>query len=120
MNPQKPNQYNLFRNFKYSFIGIFTGFKNEPNLSIQLLIGLLVSAVTMWQGKPLYYVIANLFAMCFVISIELINTSLEYLCDFVEPKMNNKIKFIKDVASGAVLTSALGWLMIICYVLLKS
>jgi len=43
--------------------------------------------------------------LCFamVIGIELINTSIEALCDKVEPKQDPQIKKVKDIAAGAVL-----------------
>ena len=37
---------------------------------------------------------------------ELLNTSIEKLCDLVSPGFNPKVKFIKDVAAAAVLVSA--------------
>ena len=41
-----------------------------------------------------------------VIGFELINTSVESLCNFVKPSFHPLIKVTKDIASGCVLTSA--------------
>lgn len=38
----------------------------------------------------------------FVIILELINTSIELICDFIEPKWNIQIKRIKDIGSSIV------------------
>jgi diacylglycerol kinase len=43
----------------------------------------------------------------FVISIELLNTAIEYLSDFVMPQQHLQIKKTKDVAAGAVLVAAI-------------
>ena len=47
-----------------------------------------------------------------VISLELINTGLEALCDRVEPKQDERIRTAKDSAAGAVLVAAAGSLLI--------
>ena len=41
-----------------------------------------------------------------VIGFELINTSVESLCDYIKPSFHPLIKVTKDIASGCVLTSA--------------
>jgi diacylglycerol kinase len=38
-----------------------------------------------------------------VMALEMINTSIELICDFMEPEKNPKIKEIKDISAGAVL-----------------
>jgi diacylglycerol kinase len=38
-----------------------------------------------------------------VMGFEALNTSIEKLCDFVEPNKNEKIKLIKDISAAAVL-----------------
>jgi diacylglycerol kinase (ATP) len=42
-----------------------------------------------------------------VLSLEGINTSIERLCDEIEPNLNSKIRIIKDVSAGAVLISSI-------------
>ncbi len=38
---------------------------------------------------------------------EAMNTAVEKLCDFIQPKQNIRIRFVKDVAAGAVALTAL-------------
>ena len=110
----KPVKYSLFKNFKYAFEGLFASFKKEPNLTIQLLIGLL-SSVYFFYFEEVVLSLTTLVMMSIVISLELINTSFEYLCDLIEPRENKKVKFIKDVAAAAVLTASTAWLLVILY-----
>jgi diacylglycerol kinase len=42
-----------------------------------------------------------------VIALELINSAIENIADFVSPKQDTKIKKIKDLSAGAVLFSAI-------------
>ena len=42
-----------------------------------------------------------------VISLELVNTAIETTVDIAMPEINEKAKFAKDIAAGAVLFSAI-------------
>ncbi len=46
--------------------------------------------------------------VCAVLCSELLNTAMERLCDLYTTEENKNIKFIKDVAAGAVLVFAVG------------
>jgi diacylglycerol kinase len=63
--------------------------------------------------------VANLIFMAMVMSFELINTIVENLCDLIDPTYNPKIKVIKDLGAGAVLVTALVWLLIIIFGIVK-
>ena len=41
-----------------------------------------------------------------------LNTAIERLCDFVQPKQDARIKAIKDLAAGAVLCASLAALIV--------
>ncbi|MFR0978770.1 MAG: diacylglycerol kinase [Holdemania filiformis] len=43
---------------------------------------------------------------------EILNTAIERLCDFVQPKQDDRIKTIKDLAAGAVLCASLAALIV--------
>jgi diacylglycerol kinase len=46
------------------------------------------------------------FCIAFVITIEMLNTAIEKLCDVVHKEMHPGIKKVKDIAAGAVLVAA--------------
>lgn len=48
-----------------------------------------------------------LLAVGSVITAEMLNTSLEKLCDFTQKKTNRYIRLIKDIAAGAVFVCAM-------------
>ncbi len=51
---------------------------------------------------------AIILMLCFsVMALELINTAIEKMADFVEPNFNKEIGIIKDIAAGAVLMAAI-------------
>lgn len=46
-----------------------------------------------------------LIAIAMVSIVEILDTAIERLCDFIQPERNQAIKGIKDLAAGMVLTS---------------
>lgn len=51
-----------------------------------------------------------LIAVCIVavLALELLNTALENLLDYIDPKFNQAIGVMKDMTAGGVLVAALG------------
>lgn len=47
--------------------------------------------------------IAVVLCIGIVMCAEMLNTSIEELCDFVQPEIDPRIKRIKDISAGAVL-----------------
>ncbi|HEX5773201.1 MAG TPA: diacylglycerol kinase [Geomobilimonas sp.] len=54
-----------------------------------------------------------LVATGFMLVAEMFNTTIEALCDFLEPNENPKIGIIKDVAAAAAGISILVWVVIL-------
>ncbi len=50
-----------------------------------------------------------------MLAIEVLNSSLEAICDFLKPTENDKIRAIKDMAAAAVGVSILAWLTVILF-----
>jgi diacylglycerol kinase (ATP) len=59
-------------------------------------------------------------SIVFLISIELINTSIENLCDYLHPHHHKMIGSVKDLGSAAVLFAAILAALIWATVLLQS
>lgn len=80
--------------------------KSERNFKIELL-ALLINLTLIVHLKLSTTDAAIIFGVCFLVLIaETINTAIEKLCDFVEPKLNEKIGLIKDLAAASVLIAA--------------
>ncbi|MCC6144847.1 MAG: diacylglycerol kinase [Candidatus Hydrogenedentes bacterium] len=50
-----------------------------------------------------------------VIVVELVNTAIEQLCDFVEPEKNEAIRKTKDIAAAAASIAMSMWVLVIVY-----
>ena len=60
--------------------------------------------------------IIQIFLSGFILSIEALNTSIEKLCDFINPEYSKKIGLIKDLGAGAVSFAVIPSLMILFFI----
>ena len=97
----------LRNSFKYAFEGIKEAWKTEQNLKIHFIIMLLVIIAGFIFKISLIEWIVCLLLFAIVISLELINTAIETTVDIAMPDINEKAKYAKDIAAGAVLFSAI-------------
>ena len=97
----------LRNSFKYAFEGIKEAWKTEQNLKIHFIIMLLVIIAGFIFKLSAIEWIMCLLLFALVISLELINTAIETTVDIAMPEINEKAKFAKDIAAGAVLFSAI-------------
>ncbi|MFT5581365.1 MAG: diacylglycerol kinase [Psychromonas sp.] len=87
--------------------GIKTCFQSERNFRIQIILFVLAVSFGLFFGLTNTEWCLILIVSGAVFAGELFNTALEKLCDFVEPKWDERIKQIKDVSAGANLILSL-------------
>ncbi len=94
------------KSFGYAFEGILCAIKTEPHLRFHLVAAFYVFLFGfLGEFTPVQW--AVLAVTCaLVIFAELVNTAAEEICDLYSTEYNPKIKRIKDVCAGAVLTLA--------------
>ena len=97
----------LRNSFKYAFEGIEEAWKTEQNLKIHFVImALVIIAGFIFKISAIEWMVC-LLLFAIVISLELINTAIETTVDIAMPEINEKAKYAKDIAAGAVLFSAM-------------
>ena len=105
------------KSIKDALRGLTLGFASGRNMLIALaaMVAVLVTGVMLnfaachWVAVVICYIA--------VISLELFNTAIEKLCDLVEPNLNSKIRYVKDMTAGAVLWACIGALAIFIIIL---
>ena len=97
----------LRNSFKYAFAGIIEAWKTEQNLKIHFIIMILVIIAGFVFKIAIMEWLICLLLFALVISLELINTAIETTVDIAMPEINEKAKYAKDIAAGAVLFSAI-------------
>jgi len=97
---------NRLKSVAYAFKGALFLLKTESSIKIQFVIAILVTVA------GFYFQISKtewLFQIGFiglVMSIEGVNTAVEYVADFIHPEHHQAIGRIKDIAAGAVFIAA--------------
>lgn len=105
------------RSFKFAFKGLAFAFA-EANFRIHLVCMFLVVALSVFLQLSLWEWALIAFAIGLVLVMEIFNTAVEYLVDFVSPNQHEKAGRIKDLAAAGVLVSALTALVIAILILL--
>ena len=81
-------------------------------VSYKLVLSILILALCFYYRQWLDFGMV-LIVTGFMVVAEMFNTTIEALCDFVEPAHNEKIGIIKDIAAAATSVSILVWFVII-------
>ena len=98
----------FIQSLQFAIRGIITFLRNETNGQIQLVAAIIVVTLGLvFQIGAMEWLVVVL-CITVVLTLEMINTAIEKLCDVVQPDYHPQIKIIKDIAAGAVLIAALG------------
>ena len=89
--------------FENAFNGLKYFFLHERNGKIQLSITAMAILLAVYVGASSGEWIVILLCIGVVLSLEMLNTAIEKLCDVVQEDYHPSIKIIKDVAASAVL-----------------
>jgi diacylglycerol kinase (ATP) len=104
------------KSFKYAWEGIVSFFRLEYNAQIHLAITVLVLVLSVTLKLSKWEVIAVVFSIAIVWVVEMINTVIETIMDFICIERHPQIKLIKDLAAGAVLVAAIAAAIIGCII----
>ena len=111
MNPKQECK-KLINSFKYAIEGFISSFKTERNMKIHILAMIIVILLGIYLkiSSGEWCIIAITIAV--VLSGELFNTAIETIVDMVSPEKNPKAKLAKDISAAAVLTLAIGAIVV--------
>ncbi|MEO6306221.1 MAG: diacylglycerol kinase family protein [Bacteroidia bacterium] len=93
--------------FGFAFSGLFAAIKREKNLQLQVIIAILVIIGGIYFHCNSIDWLMIIACIACVISLELINSAIERLCDLYSKEPDPRIKYIKDVSAAAVLVASL-------------
>lgn len=98
---------NRLKSVGFAFKGMIFLFRTEASIKIQLVIALMVTIAGFWFKISTTEWLAQCIMIGMVMSIEGVNTAIEYIADFIHPEHHEKIGIIKDIAAGAVFIASL-------------
>lgn len=95
------------QSFGYACKGLMQFFKTEHNLWIHCAAALLAVILGFFLNISRTQWTAILLVIGMVISAEAFNTCIEKMMDYLAPEQHEKVRYIKDLAAGAVLITAI-------------
>lgn len=98
--------------FKYAFEGIWSAFREEPNLKFHFFAGLLAVILGLLFQISSTEWLSLIITIGLVISVELTNTSIEAVVDSFTDQIHPGAKLAKDISAGAVLIVSIMALLI--------
>lgn len=95
------------KSVRFTIIGAYKLITTEHSVMVQTTIALLLVIAGFYFNISREEWMMQIMATGLVLAVEGLNTAVEKICDFIHPKYHEKIGFIKDIAGGAVLFSAI-------------
>ncbi len=93
---------NRIRSVGYAFKGAWYLLKTESSIQIQFIIAIIVTIAGFYYDISKTEWLVQIGFIGLVMSIEGLNTAVEYVADFIHPEHHQAIGRIKDIAAGAV------------------
>ncbi len=108
---------NLLRSFKYAFSGISYVLKTSRNFKIQLIFAVTSFMVGFLLQISLSNYVILIATILSVLTLEILNTSIESIVDLVVKKeFSSLAKIAKDTSAGAVLLASINSVIIAIYI----
>lgn len=93
--------FDLYSKLKVSLAGLYVAL-DDRSFRLEIISGFFIFPVLIYSKVDLCLKLLVACTYVFLISLELLNTSLERLCDRITFEFDLQIKAVKDIASGAV------------------
>ncbi|HXS54942.1 MAG TPA: diacylglycerol kinase family protein [Hanamia sp.] len=106
----------VLKSFLFALRGLKDCFLHEKNFQIQFIINLLVVGAGFFFSISATEWISVLLCCAVVLSLEILNSAIEKLCNLVCPTFNLTIRKVKDMSAGAVLLAAILSVVIGCII----
>lgn len=102
----------LKNSFFYAWKGLKYTYQNEQNFRLQLVAALAVIILMILLRVDPWEAVILLFAIIFILTLEILNTTLERFIDLLKPRLNHYALVIKDMMAAMVFLASLGAVLI--------
>lgn len=106
-NPNDMFIVDRIKSIGYALKGMWILFSSENSIKVQTCLSIGVMILGYIMGISATEWMFQIIAVALVIATEGMNTAVEKIANFVEPKFDERIGEIKDVAAGAVAIASL-------------
>ena len=102
----------LLKSFSYALQGIRVVVRTQRNMKIHLAAAMVVIMAGFFFHISVLEWLILIVTILLVFTLEMVNTAIEKVVDFVSPEYHRLAGQAKDIAAGAVLLAALGAVVI--------
>jgi len=115
--PHHSGSWNVVRSAYHAFSGLMWVAPRTPSLRLGIVVVLVLAAIGVLLRMTSVEIALLVLLGALLLAIETLNTSIEMLCDYVQPKFDPKIGKIKDVSAGATAVTEIGAAIIVAILL---
>ena len=108
--------YHPLRKIRTALAGISHAVFRDFSMRYKLIISAAFLAIT-GIFETLFHFLFVLAVTGLMLVAEILNTAVEALCDYVQPRYDDRIKHIKDIAAGATFIAITIWYAVLGVVL---
>ncbi|MCX6792404.1 MAG: diacylglycerol kinase [Candidatus Falkowbacteria bacterium] len=98
--------------------GIAKAWHDEPNFRWEIITAFIVILSALLLKVDFIGVAVIILTCSMVIALELINTMIELISDVLKPRLDQYVKYIKDLTAAAVAVAAVGSIGVALFLLL--
>lgn len=104
--------------FKHAFDGIIWAFRTQPNFKVHTTLSLAAILLGLYLKVTFIEITILVLTIVFGLGVEMVNTSIEAMTDLISTQQHQSAKIAKDVAAGMVLLTAIGAVIVGCFIFL--
>ena len=103
---------NFFASVRYSIDGFFAAVKHEPSFREDLIFAVLLVPLAIILPINAVSTALMIASLILILIVELLNSAIEWIIDYVRPEIHPLAKRIKDMASAAVFLSYINCIVV--------
>ena len=113
-NPEvkKRSFRNFFSSVRYSIDGFFAALKHEPSFREDLIFAILLVPLAIILPINAVSTALMIASLILILIVELLNSAIEWIIDYLRPERHPLAKRIKDMASAAVFLSYINCIVV--------
>ena len=113
----RSRSWNVFRSGYHAFSGLMWVTPRTPSLRLGIVVVIALAAFGVLLRLNSVEIALLVLVGTLLLAVETLNTSMEMLCDLVQPLHDPKIGKIKDVAAGATAMTEIGGAIVVAIIL---
>jgi diacylglycerol kinase (ATP) len=115
--PHRSGSWNVFRSAFHAFSGLMWVAPRTPSLRLGIVVVIALAAFGVLLRLNSLEIALLVLVGTLLLAVETLNTSMEMLCDLVQPLHDPRIGKIKDVAAGATAVTEIGGAIVVAILL---